>query len=93
MTCRGCGKEMTGNVYHCRSNQPDGPNPPSCRNKACEGLRFCSSDCLQKCWREVNWPKVTYNIEPFVDEAEAVNESRKLIEIRKLDQLWGGAAE
>ena len=78
MTCPGCGKTITYNAYHCKSYEE------SCKNKDCREMRFCSSDCLQRCWRAVNWPKVVYVIEPALDTTSIVSEALEILENSKL---------
>lgn len=50
-------------------------------------MRFCSSDCLQRCWRAVNWPKVVYVIEPALDTPSIVNEAIEILETSKLRMM------
>jgi hypothetical protein len=50
-------------------------------------MRFCSSDCLQRCWRAVNWPKVVYVIEPALDTHSIVNEAIEILETSKLRMM------
>src|SRR5216683_6854248 len=87
MTCPGCGKKITYNAYHCKSYEE------SCKNKECREMRFCSSDCLQRCWRAVNWPKVVYVIEPALDTHSIVSEAIDILETSKLRMMLEPTSE
>ena len=56
-------------------------------------MRFCSSDCLQRCWRAVNWPKVVYVIEPALDAHSIVNEAIEILETSKLRMMLEPTSE
>ena len=56
-------------------------------------MRFCSSDCLQRCWRAVNWPKVVYVIEPALDTHSIVNEAIEILETSKLRMMLEPTSE
>jgi hypothetical protein len=87
LTCPGCGKKITYNAYHCKSYEE------SCKNKECREMRFCSSDCLQRCWRAVNWPKVVYVIEPALDTPSIVSEAIDILETSKLRMMLEPTSE
>lgn len=87
LTCPGCGKKITFNAYHCKSYEE------SCKNKECREMRFCSSDCLQRCWRAVNWPKVVYVVEPALDTGSIVNEAIEILETSKLRMMLDPTSE
>lgn len=76
---------MGENALRCESNV--GPDA-SCKKRECEGLRFCSSECLQRCWRAVNWPKVVYVIEPALDPTIATVEAERLVELHAIQRMW-----
>ncbi|HVA25462.1 MAG TPA: hypothetical protein VMW62_13845 [Chloroflexota bacterium] len=56
-------------------------------------MRFCSSDCLQRCWRAVNWPKVVYVIEPALDTHSIVSEAIDILETSKLRMMLEPTSE
>lgn len=87
LTCPGCGKKITLNAYHCKSYEE------SCKNKDCREMRFCSSECLQRCWRAVNWPKVVYVIEPALDTEAIVSEAINIVELSRIQALMGTTTE
>lgn len=88
MTCFECGLQMGDDERFCTSNLPDGDTPASCRVSSCPGRSFCSSRCLQACWRRENWPKVTYLVRPAIDKDCAINEAVAIVETAMLEGLW-----
>src|SRR2546423_14220909 len=78
MTCPGCGKKITYNAYHCKSYEE------SCKNKECREMRFCSSDCLQRCWRAVNWAKAGDVMAPALETHSILDEAISILETSKL---------